>query len=64
MPLDLYCWRHLAIAAKDMEQDAPEVRKAIATFREHDGILGMADALLAGRALSYHAIESVKLSLS
>ena len=31
-----------------MEQDAPEVRKAIAAFREHDGILRMADALRAG----------------
>jgi hypothetical protein len=40
------------MAAKTMEQDAPEVRKAIATFREYGGILGMANALLAGRALS------------
>ena len=36
------------MAAKTMEQDAPEVRKAIAAFREHGGILRMADALQAG----------------
>jgi len=53
MPLDLYCWRHLAIAAKNVEQDAPGVRKVIATLREHDGILGMADALMAGRVLCH-----------
>ena len=41
------------MAAKTMEQDAPEVRKVIATLREHDGILGMADALLAGRVLCH-----------
>jgi hypothetical protein len=40
------------MAAKTVEQDAPEVRKAIAAFREHGGILRMANALLAVRASS------------
>lgn len=36
------------MAAKTVEYDAPEVRKAIAAFREHGGILRMANALQAG----------------
>ncbi|MBX9681374.1 MAG: hypothetical protein K2X38_21675 [Gemmataceae bacterium] len=36
------------MSAKTAEQDAPDVRKAIAAFRRHGGILRMANALQAG----------------